>query len=346
MRVALDLLGGGLLPVDGMLAAHAALESIPALEILIVGPESAASRDAQQLSTDPSRLSFQDSATCVDDLPDPVGAVRATRNATVRLAHRSVRDGAADGCVTASAPSVAVAAATFSFGALPGVTQPSFALLVGPVHAPVVLLDAGATTQRSVDALLQLALAGPLLARAVLGIACPRVGMLEMPRALGGRTPTTSQADAIAAHLATAGFGSEETEVFVGSVDPETISLGSSLGGCDVVISDAWSAQLALAAARGGAAAARSAIMGADGTQGDLQTGVDEQIQQLFGRGGFVLGVNGVSVVSSSPTVPSMTAAIALAARAAESTLVASIADAMAGLVASRRAEAGYGPLA
>ena len=346
MRVALDLLGGGLSLEAGLQGAGAALAERGDLQLLLIGPKSTASARAASVGLDPSRLAYADSETCVDDLADPVGAVRASRIATIRLAHRSVRDAEVDACVTASAPPVAVAAASFALSSLPGVTQPSFATLVGPADHPVVLLDAGASTPRSVDAFVQLAVCGVVLARAALGITAPRVGFLDGASSQRTGDAATAFDDAVGAILARVvgvALGSPEVATWVGSTGAEAVALGSSIGGCDILVTDAASARLVLGAARGGALAARSAIMSATSPVRGADDGDEGQLQALFGRGGFVLGVGGISVVAAGSSADSIRGAILLAARAADGHLVANLSATMAGLVADRRAAAGFG---
>ena len=317
MRVALDLLGGGLSPEQALEAVRTALDSQPDLHLLLVGPQAAISARADQLGLDPSRLSFADSATCVDDVANPVAAVRANRGASIRLTHRAVRDGVADACVTASLAPIAVAAAVFTLGTLPGVTQAAFATLVGPDRR-VILLDAAASALAGADALTQFEIEGVAMAHAMLGIAVPRVGFLAKP------SPTD---------LGRVDWEGLAWDV-VGEVPAGTVALG---GYADVVVTDGATAKLVLAAARGGAKAATSAIMGADHPiRGDV-------VASLAGRGGFVLGVSGVSVTASETSASALAEAIRQAAAAAKAGLVATISASMAALVARRRSAAGLG---
>lgn len=318
MRVALDLLGGCLPPEHALGAVRTALDSRPDLHLLLVGPQAAISAQASQLGLDRSRLSFIDSDTCVDDLVDPVAAVRANRGASIRLAHRAVRDGTADACVTASLAPIAVAAGAFALGTLPGVTQVAFATLVGPDRR-VILLDAAASAPAGADALTQFVIEGVAMAQVILGTAVPRVGYLVRP------SPTD---------LGRVDWEGVTWDV-VGVVPAGTVALG---GDADVVVTDGATATLVLAAARGGAQAATSAIMGADHPiRGDVAA-------SLAGRGGFVLGVSGVSVTAREATASAVAEAIRQAADAAKAGLVATISASMGALVARRRSAAGLGP--
>ena len=264
---------------------------------------------------------------CIDEHADPVAAVRATRTASVRLAHRAVRDGHASAAVTASPLAVAVAAAGFTLQSAPGVTQPAFATFVGPAKRRAVLLDAGASKAAGADALVQLALCGAALARTVGQVPVPRIGLLDGDADFrSGRGRPVHRAGALGASLARAGFATQIPGEFVGAVPAEAIAIG---GLADVLVVDGATARLLLGAARGAAIAASSVIMEAD--------------QPVDGKGGFVLGVNGVSVVARAATPDAVAQALGWAVQAVESELLDEVSASMTGLIANRRTDAGLG---
>ena len=133
IRVALDLLGGDHAPES--VVAGALLVDEPDVEILLVGPVAV----AEQLLADrdaTGRCVLVAASQVVGMDEDPAKAVRAKRDATVRVAARLVRDGAADAMVSVGSTGAALAAAVFTLGRLRGVSRPALAGRLLPRRRP------------------------------------------------------------------------------------------------------------------------------------------------------------------------------------------------------------------
>jgi phosphate acyltransferase len=337
-RIAVDLLGGDAgLPtvVDGAVLAAG---QWPELTLLLVGPAddaraALAARGAEESTNGPG-LRIVPASQSIGMDEDPVRAVRSRRDATVRVASRLMRDGDADASVSVGSTGAAVAAALFTLGRVSGVTRPPLAVTVPAPRGPVVLLDAGATTTAGPDVLVQFALSGAAYARIRLGITDPVVGLLSNGSEPGKGDPARREAaDLLAAMLPALGIR------FAGNVESEAVALG---GQVDVVITDGFTGNVLLK----GMEAAVTAVLAVAGDELDPagaaaladaghRLGADSQ------GGAVLLGVNGVVVVghgSSSP--PAVAACIGAAAIAVQEGLVPRLCEAMAALVARRRAEA------
>lgn len=75
----------------------------------------------------------------------PSDILRRKKNASIQVACRLVRDGAAQGVVSAGHSGASVACGMFIMGRIPGVERPALASLLPTEKEPVVLLDVGAT---------------------------------------------------------------------------------------------------------------------------------------------------------------------------------------------------------
>ena len=230
VRIAVDLLGGDDAPavvVDGVLAA---LDADPLLSVLLVAPAEDA---GQVLSAAPAsareRLGVLPAGDAVD-MGASVLDVRGRPDATVRVALRAVRDGAADGVVTIGSTGAAVAAAVLDLGRLPSVDRPALAVIVPSATGPLVLLDVGAGVRGDADLLYQHGLLGAAYAEAVLGLPAPRLGLLSTGTEVGKGGPVRRAA---AGRLAAACAGLPIS--FVGNVEGQHVPLG---GPADVVVTD------------------------------------------------------------------------------------------------------------
>jgi glycerol-3-phosphate acyltransferase PlsX len=302
-------MGGDAAPdsvVDGALLVAAAR---PDIDVLLVGPEAVATallerRDAR------GRFAIVPAAQHIDMDEDPVRAVRAKRDATVRVAAALVRDGRADATVSTGSTGAAMAAALFTLGRLPGVTRPAIAAVVPAPGGPVVLLDAGANPDAGPDLLAQFALAGAAYAT-TRGVKNPRVGLLSngAERAKGDHTRK-------AAYDLLAALPIE----FAGNVEGDDVALG---GRADVVVTDGFTGNVLL--------------KGIEGALTSLGQSAPEDV-----GGALLLGVDGIAVIGHGNASPRAVAScVALAADAVRDGLLPRLRATLDDLVRRRREQAG-----
>jgi glycerol-3-phosphate acyltransferase PlsX len=301
VRIAVDLLGGDDAPAVVVAGARAALLADPDLTLLLVGPPDAIGDLAGH-----ERVVVQPAYDRVLMTEHPVRAVRAKRDATIRIAARAVRDGAADALVSAGSTGAAMAAAKFALGSLPGITRFPVAVTVPSPAGPVVVADAGANVDCAPALLVQFALCAAALATVQHGVDQPRVGLLNI-----GSEP--GKGDALrqeAYDLLT-----EAPVRFVGNVEPAAVAAG---GVADVVVTDGFTGNVLLKSLEAGSP------------------------QRAEAGAGFALGVDGVVVVGhGAATARAISSYVAAAAAAVRGGLVPRLAQVMAGLVEHRRQLAG-----
>lgn len=114
----------------------------------------------------------------MDEKPSDI--LRRKKNASIQVACRLVRDGAAQGVVSAGHSGASVACGMFIMGRIPGVERPALASLLPTEKEPVVLLDVGATVDCKPYNIFQFGLMGDAFARDILNKESPRVGLLSI----------------------------------------------------------------------------------------------------------------------------------------------------------------------
>jgi len=310
VRVALDLLGGDAAPDAVLDGALLAADECPDVSVVLVGPEEVVAACLSERGLSPQRFEVVPATQSVAMDEDPARAVRAKRDATVRVAATLVRDGRADATVSVGSSGAALAAALFALGRLPGVTRPAIAVVVPTPNGPVVLVDAGANPDAGPDLLAQFALTGAAYA-ATLGIEDPRVGLLNIGAEPGkGDELRRAAYDVLAALPIT----------FAGNVEGHDAVLG---GRADVVVTDGFTGNVLLKAAEA-----------ALGLGGALDTD--------RASGALLLGVNGVAVVGhGGANARAVAACIRLARDAVTTALVPRLTETLTALVQRRRAAAG-----
>ena len=293
-RVALDLLGGDHAPasvVDGALLVAAEQSEV---DVVLVGPVELAEQLLEQRGA-AGRFRLVAASQVVGMDEDPARAVRAKRDATVRVACRLVRDGEVDAVVSVGSTGAALAAAIFTLGRLRGMSRPALAAVVPAQAGPLVFLDAGATTEATAELLAQFALAGAAFAQVRLGLERPRVGLLTNGEEPGKGDPLRKAAyDALAALPLD----------FVGNVEGRDVPRG---GKADVVVTDGFTGNVLLKGLEGAAAMLTDVLLGAFTSTGARRAAARELLPAMLEvtgpmspdvlGGAVLLGVKGVCVV-------------------------------------------------
>jgi glycerol-3-phosphate acyltransferase PlsX len=108
-------------------------------------------------------------------------AVRTKRDSSMRVASRLVRDGCAQGFVSAGNTGAVMATAKMVQGVIPGVDRPALVGILPTVEGtPVLLVDVGANVDCSPRMLAQFAVMGEVYSRMILKRPKPRVGILSI----------------------------------------------------------------------------------------------------------------------------------------------------------------------
>jgi glycerol-3-phosphate acyltransferase PlsX len=327
-RVALDLLGGDHAPasvVDGALLVP------DDVELLLVGPVDVAERLLAERGAS-GRFRLVPASQVVEMDEDPARAIRAKRDATVRVAARLVRDGEADAVVSVGSTGAALAAAVFTLGRLRGVSRPPLAAIVPARTGPLVLLDVGATTDATPEMLAQFALAGAAFATVRLGLPAPRVGLLSV-----GEEPGKGDELRKAAYDALAALPLD----FVGNVEGRDVPHG---GRADVVVTDGFTGNVLAKGLEGAATMLTEVLLEAMTSTPERSAAAEQLLPALSeatahmspeGLGGAVLlGVDGVVVVGHGASTPAGVAScVGTAVQAVREGLVPSIASALSDLL-------------
>ena len=228
--VAVDCNGADLGPAE--VAAGAAIAAEQGARVLLFGP-------VDELPPLPAGVEVIDAPISIAKAQDPVRAARTTPLASIVMAARAVADGRAQALVCAGATGAALAAGTFNIKRARGIYRPALAIPVPVPHRPVTLLDVGASAEARREHLVQFAYMGAALARTVLGVEHPRVGLLSNGEESERGSRLVLEAHAELAERAASGLDAFE---FVGNVEG-----GDVMGGAaDVIVTDGFTGNIAL----------------------------------------------------------------------------------------------------
>ena len=177
--IAVDAMGGDLGPSVVVPGAIEAARQTGA-KILLVGNEATLDGELNRLSPSGVDLEIVHAPEVAGMDEKPSDILRRKKNASIQVACRLVRDGAAQGVVSAGHSGASVACGMFIMGRIPGVERPALASLLPTEKEPVVLLDVGSTVDCKPYNIFQFGLMGDAFARDILNKESPRVGLLSI----------------------------------------------------------------------------------------------------------------------------------------------------------------------
>jgi glycerol-3-phosphate acyltransferase PlsX len=323
--VAVDANGADLGPAE--VAAGAVLAARQGARVLLFGPieEMGIPSDATA-----GGVEAIDAPLSIAKSPDPARAARASPEASIVQAARAVAEGRAQALVCAGGTGAALAAGLFNIKRARGIHRPALALPL-PIPGPagvrtVILLDVGANAQAREEHLVQFAFMGAALARTVLDISSPRVGLLSNGEERERGSPLVVEARAeLERRLEAAG----EPFELIGNVEGGDLTSGAA----DVIVTDGFTGNIALKLIEGVSQTMLRAIRDAALSTPRAQLGglllrpalrsFREQIDPEGQGGAYLLGLRRLGVVPhGSFTRHGFAQAILRATRGAQEDLV------------------------
>src|SRR5580704_11177379 len=336
--IALDAMGSDRAPKPEIEGAIQAARQY-GVRVLLVGPESLIRSELDRHSA-AARLPIEIvHASEVITMEDKVEAIRAKRDSSMRVGLRMVREGQANGFVTAGNTGAAMATAKVVLGAVAGLDRPALAAVFPTAPGnPAMLLDVGANVDCSAQNLEQFAVMGDVYFRAMFGkrSGAPRVGLLSIGEEETKGNDLTHEAFQLLKQLPLN---------FVGNVEGRDLYNGK----VDVIVADGFVGNVALKISEGVANLVRTAL------RESLKATITRQVGALLSRSAFtdfkkrldhteyggapLLGVKGVCIIThGSSNANAIKNAIRVAAEFAEHPINAEIERTLTGIRAARAA--------
>jgi glycerol-3-phosphate acyltransferase PlsX len=228
-RIAIDAVGGDFAPEAVLEGVTAALAADRDLTVVLVGPTAV----VDAFAATHARVEPVAAEDTIGMQEHGASAVRAKKESSIVVGCRLVRDGVADAFFSAGNTGAMMAAGALVTGRLPGVMRPAIGTALPTTGDPCVMLDVGANADCRPEHLVQFAHMGRAYAQAALGIAEPRVALLNI-----GEEPTKGSLLAQEAHALMAA----SVPGFTGNVEGRDITTGAA----DVIVTDGFTGNVAL----------------------------------------------------------------------------------------------------
>ena len=245
IKIGLDAMGGDFAPEAAVKGAVMALDAIGAdSRIVLFGDEK---RIRELIAAEGcADESFDIVATTeVIGMGDhPAKAFQQKADSSITVGFGALAKGAIDGFASAGSTGAMMVGSMYAVKPIEGVIRPTIATAIPTVlGTPVLILDIGLNVDCKPEVLEQYALIGSTYAASVLGIANPRVALLNI-----GEEEAKGNAQAKAAHELMKAGGEAGRYNFVGNVEASYIFTGKI---ADVVICDGFTGNTMLKLSEG-----------------------------------------------------------------------------------------------
>ncbi len=177
--IAVDAMGGDFGPE---VVIKGAIEAAQArgISLLLVGRNEAIRQELTKYTTDNLNIQVINAAQVVGMTDKPSDILRKKKDSSIHLACQMVRQGRADGVVSAGHSGATLACGMFIIGRIKGVERPALATILPTEKNPLVFLDVGGNVDCKPYHLVQFGVMAEVLSRDLLGVANPRVGLLSI----------------------------------------------------------------------------------------------------------------------------------------------------------------------
>lgn len=179
MRIAVDAMGGDHAPrvnVDGAVAAAREF----GIATLLVGKRAELEPLLADSGYTGSDIELVDASEVVTFDDPATAAIRKKRNSSIRIAANCVRDGRAQGLVSAGHTGAAMVSAKMVIGSIEGVDRPALATVLPNLTGHCLLLDVGANPDLKTPHFREFAVMGSIYAELVFGKKSPSIGLMSI----------------------------------------------------------------------------------------------------------------------------------------------------------------------
>jgi glycerol-3-phosphate acyltransferase PlsX len=241
-RIAIDAMGGDTGPEAMIAGAARALRKDSSLQFTFYGDERQVEAQLAAHRGLAGQSQIIHSPEAIGASEKPSQAIRRARTTSMGMAINAVKEDQADAALSGGNTGAMMAMSKLALRTMPGIDRPALAALLPTLgDNDVIMLDLGANTECDAQNLVQFAVMGAAYSRCVLGIATPRVKLLNIGTEELKGTDELKDAAALLREADYLPFR------FDGFTEGDQLSRGQ----VDVVVTDGFSGNIALKTAEG-----------------------------------------------------------------------------------------------
>ena len=254
MKIIVDAMGGDNAPLEIVKGALAGQKHW-GVDIALTGDENAIREALTRCGQPevPAGMEIISTSQTVEMCDDPATVFRRKKDTSMGVGLTMLREGQGDALVSAGSTGALLTGATLITKRIHGIRRAAMAPVIPTTTGQAVLIDCGANAECTPEYLVQFAYLGNFYAQQVLGLAKPRVGLLNIGAEDSKGTDLQKQT------LARLRQAAEEGHLhFIGNIEAKE----AIKGGCDVIVTDGFSGNILLKTMEGVGSFAGSALKG------------------------------------------------------------------------------------
>ena len=254
MKIIVDAMGGDNAPLEIVKGALAGQKHW-GVDIILTGDENAIREALTRCGQPevPAGMEIISTSQTVEMCDDPATVFRRKKDTSMGVGLTMLREGQGDALVSAGSTGALLTGATLITKRIHGIRRAAMAPVIPTTTGQAVLIDCGANAECTPEYLVQFAYLGNFYAQQVLGLAKPRVGLLNIGAEDSKGTDLQKQT------LARLRQAAEEGHLhFIGNIEAKE----AIKGGCDVIVTDGFSGNILLKTMEGVGSFAGSALKG------------------------------------------------------------------------------------
>ncbi len=181
VKIAVDAMGGDNAPVEIVKGAVRFVNEYKNAKIILFGDEKAVTDVLKGETFDASSIEVRHTTEVISNDDQPMVAIKQKKDSSLVRALDVVKQGEADGVISAGSTGALLMGATIIIGRIKGVKRPTLATIIPGAKGKFFLLaDSGANVDSKPEYIAQFAVLGSIYMEKMMGIKSPKVGIVNV----------------------------------------------------------------------------------------------------------------------------------------------------------------------
>ena len=232
MNIVVDAFGGDNAPLAVLEGSARAVKEL-GVDVTLTGDENKIKKCADENGISLDSISIIHTESVIDIHEEPTEIMKSRNDCSMAVGLKAVAEGNGDAFVSAGSTGALVVGATMITKRIKGIKRPALAPILPTAKGHMILLDGGANVDCRPEMLAQFGIMGSVYMNRVMGVASPKVGLINV----GAEDTKGRELDKAAYALL-----KDAPVDFYGNLEGRDMPTGV----CDVAVSDGFTGNIAL----------------------------------------------------------------------------------------------------
>ncbi len=180
VTIAVDAMGGDNAPQELVKGAVDAANLRKDLKVILLGVEELVQAELAKYQYSKEQVSVIPTTEVIKTAESPVIAIKSKKDSSIVVGMKLVKDGLADGFVSAGNSGAVLVGGQVLIGRIKGILRPALAPVIPTKDGITLLIDCGANVDARPEHLVQFAKMGSIYMENIMGVKSPRVGIVNI----------------------------------------------------------------------------------------------------------------------------------------------------------------------